>query len=312
MLKFWKSRSEESIHQNIKPTEQDQPSEEVSTAPEEVSIPESVPIPPFLCLPNELLLQIVGYLHRADDVNSLLLANRRLATLLTPLLHEYAVLGYPPEMNALHWAAMKGHVSLVKLLLQEGFDVNAAASDGHFRWTPLHFAAPRNDAVFKLLLENGANPNIRDRMGRSPLHCATFFKGAERMGVLIDEVDAQVKERWGSALHAATTVGGDSVSQLLLACERGTTRRESSLVRRILGLLEIGLCRRHRRRRQSPHRVPSAGKLRRSTFLQKLKFYLFGVKQAQRFVSVRFPPLYALLVVRYLLTSSLAYKRVQQ
>lgn len=199
---------------------------EGASTTEDVPTTEYTP-PPFLCLPNELLLQIAGYLASkgAKDLNSLLQANHQLSVLLTPLLYPFAVTLGAPSMNALHWAASHGNLELLNLLLPKApFNVNAPASLGHLGWTPLHFASPRNDAVFKLLLENGANPNILDTEGRTPLHCVAFFKGEEKIKMLVERgVDVNAEDDLGrTALRIAVSVGADAIAEFLLRSGAGT------------------------------------------------------------------------------------------
>ena len=58
----------------------------------------------------------------------------------------------------------------VIFLLQQGADPNIPDSDGE---TPLHHAAGHGDAVMTFaLLSNGANPNLKNRHGWTPLHLA--------------------------------------------------------------------------------------------------------------------------------------------
>ena len=61
-----------------------------------------------------------------------------------------------------------GDAAIVKLLLDEGIDVNNTNVYGE---TPLHRQARRLKIV-KLLVEKGANVNVRDKNGRTPLHNA--------------------------------------------------------------------------------------------------------------------------------------------
>lgn len=74
------------------------------------------------------------------------------------------------KRNALHFAALKGNTKIIELLLQNGFDVDFADSNGE---TPLFFSItnPFPDSVI-LLLKNGANPNIQNNNGVTPLHFA--------------------------------------------------------------------------------------------------------------------------------------------
>jgi uncharacterized protein len=107
--------------------------------------------------------------------------------------------------NALMWAAAEGHPDVVDLLIQHGVNVNAASKKG---FTPLLFATMKNDSAsirhlikagadpdYALpdkdktkilvvagayhsteaaiaLLDGGANPNVADRTGKTPLHMA--------------------------------------------------------------------------------------------------------------------------------------------
>jgi len=69
------------------------------------------------------------------------------------------------------WAACRGYDAVVKQLLAiDGVDINAPSNDGI---TPLAWAAQRGyEEVVMLLLENGADPNIKDNEGSSLIHHA--------------------------------------------------------------------------------------------------------------------------------------------
>ena len=86
--------------------------------------------------------------------------------------------------SAIHLAALFGDIGNIQLLIDAGADVNRVEQWGRGNnvprhvdnWggrTPLHYAAgaPSPNAV-ALLLERGANPNIKDNQGRTPLHYA--------------------------------------------------------------------------------------------------------------------------------------------
>jgi hypothetical protein len=76
-------------------------------------------------------------------------------------------------MSALHEAARCGDVrALAKLLKKKTISVNHQLADS--LQTPLHVACTegRGDAV-KCLMKAGANPNLRDCSGWTPLHCAS-------------------------------------------------------------------------------------------------------------------------------------------
>jgi ankyrin repeat protein len=74
--------------------------------------------------------------------------------------------------TALHWAANRGHMSVVCDLLV-WLPVNAIDRNGQ---TALHLAAARNHVeVVRELLSAGAFVTIRDNEENTPLHLATFY-----------------------------------------------------------------------------------------------------------------------------------------
>jgi hypothetical protein len=68
----------------------------------------------------------------------------------------------------LHYAAVNGHVEIARLLLQNGADVNVKSDDG---FTPLHDAAFNGHVdILHLLVENGADLEAQDSDGWRALH----------------------------------------------------------------------------------------------------------------------------------------------
>jgi len=80
----------------------------------------------------------------------------------------------------LHYAANHGHADVVKLLIDKGADVNSQVNNNAMA---LHYACGYGDQtkhvpnaeVVKLLLKHGANPNIRDPDGLTPLQSAIKY-----------------------------------------------------------------------------------------------------------------------------------------
>ena len=105
--------------------------------------------------------------------------------------------GIPPSEQAIHLAARRGHLDIVKLLLDRGASPDARDSEGAtplFETSdpaiaklliargakvsardsdgiqPIHRAATRSLALVKLLVRHGADPLARDQRGGRPLH----------------------------------------------------------------------------------------------------------------------------------------------
>lgn len=75
-----------------------------------------------------------------------------------------------PGWTALHYAASKGYTKMIRLLLDQQAYVDAESPNGT---TPLMMAAGySNEMSVKLLLEEGADPRIRNKLGLSALDMA--------------------------------------------------------------------------------------------------------------------------------------------
>ena len=94
---------------------------------------------------------------------------------------ELSVGGY--SLNVRNRAYSEGQetserVALMQMLLTAGCNTNACNKDG---MAPAHKAAAQGDAdVVKLLVSNGASPNLQDSLGFTPMHfvCAVCPEGA--------------------------------------------------------------------------------------------------------------------------------------
>ncbi|XP_078079030.1 fibronectin type 3 and ankyrin repeat domains protein 1 [Mustelus asterias] len=76
--------------------------------------------------------------------------------------------------SALHWAADGEHLSVIEWMIKDGCKVDI--TDGHSLWTPLMRVAALNGntEVASILIKAGANVNLQDRMGKTPLMIAVL------------------------------------------------------------------------------------------------------------------------------------------
>ncbi|MES2733635.1 MAG: ankyrin repeat domain-containing protein [Bacteroidota bacterium] len=86
------------------------------------------------------------------------------------------------ELTALHIAVVRMSYELCKVLLNKGAQIDEREKHGN---TPLWLAAmnyrgrEEMGRIIKLLFEHGANPNIENETGNSPLDVAKKLKGSD-------------------------------------------------------------------------------------------------------------------------------------
>ena len=86
-------------------------------------------------------------------------------------------------MTPLHCAS---YGNIVEVLVRRGADVNARARNG---WTPLHVQSQEGEdtgalEVMEALLEAGANPNLTDEKGNTPMAFAQQREEPEKVKLL--------------------------------------------------------------------------------------------------------------------------------
>ena len=123
----------------------------------------------------------------------------------------------PDGSTALHWAAHRGDLTAVDLLLRAGA---RAAVANRYGVTPLSLAAANgNPAVIARLLESGANPNTTVAGGETVLMTAARAGRLEAVRGLVDagaDVNAREVTRGQTALMWAAAEGHTDVIRLLI------------------------------------------------------------------------------------------------
>ncbi len=105
------------------------------------------------------------------------------------------------------------HYDPIQVLIDAGADVNLADNEGH---TPLHIAM--HPKVIRALLNKGANTNARDRRGQTPLHAAVFKDIRVLQSILEACPNSNIKDRQGNtALDLAIAKGFEEQISLLKA-----------------------------------------------------------------------------------------------
>lgn len=85
--------------------------------------------------------------------------------------------------TALHYAAAYGHEDLLEYCLDQGMGTDRPNAIGR---TPLFNAVEnRRPEMIHLLIKAGANPNYRDKAGKTPLHIAAQFDRSDSARALL-------------------------------------------------------------------------------------------------------------------------------
>jgi ankyrin repeat protein len=121
--------------------------------------------------------------------------------------------------SVLHWAVDGEHLETVELLLKEGFpvdDVHEAIVPG---WSPLiRLAATHGNVnIARVLIQYGADCNMKDNQGQTPLMYACLGGHFELVNLLLcNGCDYQVKNKYNkTALDFAISFGRENVVTLL-------------------------------------------------------------------------------------------------
>jgi ankyrin repeat protein len=120
------------------------------------------------------------------------------------------------EMTPLHLAVVNGHHTTILILIDHGANVDAKDD---FHETPLFDALRAKDEVtVRLLVEKGADVTAQGIDGRQPLHVAAKYGVRFAVELFLEKgVDINVKDKYSrTALHEAARYGMHQIADILL------------------------------------------------------------------------------------------------
>lgn len=159
----------------------------------------------FAAVKNDDTKAVTNLLFRGFDPNAidpnglhgLLIAARegslKVAALLLSQNKTQVEVRSAQDESALMMAALGGHESLAKSLIERGADVNKTG------WTPLHYAATKGHiSIIKLLLTHYAYIDAESPNKTTPLMMAAMYGTFEAVKLLIEEgADVSLKNEQG-------------------------------------------------------------------------------------------------------------------
>lgn len=149
---------------------------------------------------------------RSDDLKRLLNDDPSLIT-------AYSLDGWTP----LHLAAYFGQSDAVEAIIAQGADPNAKSTNG-LQNMALHSAVSNDHVnVATLLLMHGAEVNIRQQEGWTPLHGAAHNGNAEMLNLLLSHgADATAqKDNGETPRETARAAGHSGIADVLAKWEKG-------------------------------------------------------------------------------------------
>ena len=134
----------------------------------------------------ELAKKIGDFVSEANNFDACAMGNFNVVNALISndpcLISAYSVDGFTP----LGLACYFGHEDIAKFLVSKGAEVNVPSKNG-FNVFPIHSAvAANNFNITKMLLANGAYPNVCQKSGVAPLHSAAQLGNIELIILLLE------------------------------------------------------------------------------------------------------------------------------
>jgi len=118
------------------------------------------------------------------------------------------------QRTPLHRAAMSPEaLESIRVLLQYNPKINPRDQSGA---TPLFYAARAESSVILTLLDSGADPNIQDNSGNTPLHLVTGVDRVEIIKRLLEKgANPNIKGSYGYPIEIASRNGFSEASKIL-------------------------------------------------------------------------------------------------
>ena len=114
----------------------------------------------------------------------------------------------PQSENSLMLAAIQNQLELAQLLIDQGAEVNKTG------WTPLHYASTKGHIdMMRLLMENDAYLDAESPNGTTPLMMAAHYGTAKAVKLLLEEgADPRIKNSLGLSALDFALHGDDKLS----------------------------------------------------------------------------------------------------
>ncbi|KAK5981003.1 putative Ion channel nompc, partial [Trichostrongylus colubriformis] len=165
-------------------------------------------------------MHIAAYYGNSDFVNEMLKSVPASIRSEPPIYNHHVVKEFATEygFTPLHLAAQSGHDSLVRMLLNQGVQVDATSTTMNV--IPLHLAAQQGHiAVVGMLLSRSTQQqHAKDWRGRTPLHLAAMNGHYEMVSLLIAQgsnINVMDQNGW-TGMHFATKAGHLNVVKLFV------------------------------------------------------------------------------------------------
>lgn len=121
------------------------------------------------------------------------------------------------DSTILHEAVNKDNIEMVKLLVENGVDVN---KENEYSYTPLHLAVEKNNIeIVRFLVENKANVNSENEYSSTPLHLAVSKNNIEMVRLLVENGADVNKENENSNTPLHLAVDKDNIEMVRFLVE---------------------------------------------------------------------------------------------